>query len=129
MKEINVTGTWIARLVSLAIFAGLFASLTMLMPVREDSKSVIRIQTDSPKSEILKKLVDSGIDVKQVDVQETPKLTPIGAFVSAFVGMGIGLAIFMVIHLLVKAVLLKPRQPNNPASTTDSGAPPELPRG
>lgn len=98
---------WTTRLISLAVYVALFTAWTATMPRLMHIKSTVKIESDLPQSEVLRKLSDAGIDAKEIKISQMGPFGPLATSVSLFFSIGFILGTFLAVHTIVKAAVAK----------------------
>jgi len=102
-----MTRVWTARLVSLAVYTALLTAWIASTPHLMHIKSTVKIESDLPQSEVLRRLSEAGIDAKEIKLSKWGPFGPLTTFVSVHLYFGFLLGTFLGVHTVVKTVMAK----------------------
>ena len=72
---------WATRLLSLAVYVALWTAWVAAMPHLNHVKSTVRIESELPQSEVLRRLSDAGIEAKEIKISKWGPFGPLATFV------------------------------------------------
>lgn len=98
---------WATRLLSLAVYVALWTAWVAAMPHLNHVKSTVRIESELPQSEVLRRLSDAGIEAKEIKISKWGPFGPLATFVSVFLYFGFVLGTFLGVHAVVKAAVAR----------------------
>jgi hypothetical protein len=98
---------WTTRLISLAVYAALWTAWIAALPDLLHIKSTVKIESELPQSEVLRRLSNAGIDAKEIKISKWGRFGSVMTFVSVFLYFAFLLGTFLGVHTVVKAAIAK----------------------